>query len=201
MPETRVITITREFGSGASSISRMVADRLGWRILDHEMISEVLEAAQVDSRGINGVLGDPWLRRLVKQVTWNAGAQRIASGDGTAVRAEVIEEAARMRDCVIVGRGAQCILRGDPEIFHVFLYAPRDFRRARAKKLMSDDTDIDALIEEHDGAQAEFVRDHFGLNWRDPGLYDLMIDTRHGYRAAAEAIFAAGGFRTAVAGY
>jgi cytidylate kinase len=197
----RVVTVAREFGSGASSISRMLADRLGWRILDHDMISEVLQAAQTDTTGHGNLLGDPWLRRLVKQVAWNAGAQRLAKGDGFSVRSEVIEEAARMRDCVIIGRGAQCILRGDPEIFHVFLYAPRALRVARSVQLVSEHADVESMIEEHDAAQAAFVREHFGLDWRDPQLYNLMIDTQHGHRAAVEAIYAAAGFRTAAAGY
>ena len=198
---TRVITIAREYGSGASSISRMLADRLGWRILDHEVIAEVLRAAQCVSAGTPDWHADLWFRKLVQEVAWNGGARRLAQGDDFSVRAQVIEEAARLGDCLVVGRGAQCILRGSREVFHVYLYAPLAIRLERSAQQIGDSPEIESIISEYDCEQAQFVREHFDLDWRDPQLYNLMIDTRYGYRAAVEAIFAAAGFRTASAGY
>lgn len=198
---TRVITIAREYLSGASSISRLLADRLGWRILDHDVMSEIFCAAQSGSTATTGWHSDLWFRKLVQEVVWNGGIQRLADGDDFSVRAEVIAEAARMADCIIIGRGAQCLLQDRKEIFHVFLHAPLPLKLERAAQHVGDDVDIQSLIREHDDAQAAFVRDHFDLDWRDPQLYDLMLDTRHGYRTAAEAIFAAAGFRTAAAGF
>lgn len=198
---TRVITIAREYGSGASSISRTLADRLGWRILDHEVIAEVLRAARCVTAGSPDWHSDLWFRKLVQEVTWNGGARRLAQGDDISVRAQVIEEAARMGDCLIIGRGAQCILRGHREVFHVYLYAPRAVRLGRSAQHIGDSAEIESIVAKHDCEQARFVREHFELDWRDPQLYDLMIDTRHGYRAAVEAIFAAAGLRTDFAGY
>jgi Cytidylate kinase-like family len=197
---TRLITIAREYLSGASSISRMLADRLGWRVLDHDVMSEIFSAAQSGSTASAGWHSDLWFRKLVQEVVWNGGIQRLADGDDFSVRAEVIAEAARMADCIIIGRGAQCLLRDRKESFHVFLHAPLPVKLERGARHVGNDVDIESLIREHDDAQAAFVREHFDLDWRDPRLYDVMLDTRHGYRTATEAIFAAAGFRTASAG-
>jgi hypothetical protein len=180
----------------------MLADRLGWRILDHELMAEILCAAQTSSTGCAAAWhSDLWFRKLVQEVVWNGGIQRLADGDEFSVRAEIIEEAARMADCVIVGRGAQCILRGRAQVFHVFLRAPLALKLERGAQHVGHQVDIESVIREHDEGQASFVREHFELDWRDPQLYDLVVDTRHGYRAATEAIFAAAGFRTAAAGF
>lgn len=193
----RAITISREFGSGASSIARLLADRLNWRILDHDVIEDVFRAAQCSTAGTAEWQSDLWFRKLVQEVAWNGGVRRLAQGEDFSVRSEVIEEAARMGDCVIIGRGAQCILRGDREAFHVYLYAPLALRRERVAQNLGDPAELEPIIATYDGEQAQFVREHFDLDWRDPQLYDLMIDTRHGYRAAADAIFAAAGLRGA----
>ncbi len=198
---TRVVTITREYGSGATSIARLLADRLGWRILDHDILAEVLGAAQAALPGTASWHSDLWFRKLVQEVTWNGLAQRLAAGDELPVRAAVMAEAARMGDCVIVGRGAQCILRGYRDVFHVFLRAPLPVRIERTAEMGGDRADLASLLSEHDRSQSEFVRAQFGLDWRDPQLYDLMIDTRHGYRPAAEAICAAAGLHSAAVAY
>ena len=198
---TRVITIAREYGSGATSIAGILADRLGWRVLDHEVVAQVLEAARFVSNGPAEWQGDLWFRKLVQEVTWNGGIQRLAEGDEFSVRTRVIEEAARMGDCLIIGRGAQCILRGYHEVFHVFLQAPLRLRVERTAHQFRDRGELELTINERDTEQAEFVRDYFCQDWRDPRLYDLMIDTRHGFRAAAEAIFAAAGLRPSSLNY
>ena len=199
----RVITIAREYGSGASSISRMLCDRLDWRLLDHELLTEVIRAAEGDPTGDSDLQNDPWFRQLVNGAFRGVGVRgsRWAGVGSQAVRAGVIEEAAGMGNCVVVGRGAQCILVGYPDIFHVFLHAPLPLRLERTIQLLGHRSDIEAVIEQNDNEQADFVRTHFGVNWRAPDLYDLIVDTRHGYQAAAEAILSAAGFKTAARAY
>ena len=51
----RVLTVAREFGSGGSTISRMVAERLGWRLFDREIVDEVVRMAGVDLTRLSGV--------------------------------------------------------------------------------------------------------------------------------------------------
>ncbi len=85
-----------------------------------------------------------------------------------ALTAAVIEEAARGGDCVIVGRGAQCLLRRRPDVFHVFVYAPHEERVRRLRQRLGPDADVDSLIEQVDRERAAYVQQHFGCNWLDP---------------------------------
>ena len=196
----RVITITREYGAGASVISRMLADRLGWRVLDRELSKVVIRAAQGDSRAEADPSLDPWLRDLIGKAREHTGGSRTGLAErDLSLRTALMENAVRLGNCVIVGRGAQCILRGHEEVFHVFLYAPLPLRVERSRHLLGRVHDVEAIVDNHDRAQADFVRRQFGWDWRNPDLYNLMIDTRHGHRGPAEAIFTAAGFRTASA--
>lgn len=191
----RIMTITREYGAGASVISRMVADQLGWRVLDHESLAEIMRAARRGSSALRNSSRDPWIRQLIGKAQEHTG-DRDAGGD-LPIRTTVMEETTRIGNCVVVGRGAQCILHGHEGVFHVFLYAPLPLRVERSRQQLGHRHDVETIIDNHDRAQAEFVSRQFGWDWRNPNLYNLMIDTRHGHRAAAEAIVIAAGFRTA----
>ncbi len=209
----RAITIAREYGSGGAVIARLLADRLGWRLLDRDLLNEVARAANVapavaerfDERI------DPWFHRLVKHALWRGGLDAPISGEEfslfdaemmAVVGRKVIEEAARMGNCVVVGRGAQCILYGWPEVFHVFLYAPIEIRKKRVAERHGarpgGAADLEAVIREYDRLRAAGVRQYFEQEWCNPNLYDLMLNTKCGYESAMETILCATGARAEV---
>jgi cytidylate kinase len=202
----RAITIAREYGGGGSSVGRLLADRLGWRLLDRDLLNEVARAANVapavaerfDERI------DPWFHRLVKNALWRGAPDApISVGQFDLFDAEtmavvgrkVIEEAARMGNCVVVGRGGQCILHRCPDVFHVFLYAPIEIRKKRvAERLRAGprgSSDLETVIREYDRLRAAGVRQYFDQQWCNPNLYDLMINTKRGYESAMETILCA----------
>ena len=92
-----------------------------------------------------------------------------------ALAQNMIEEAYQRGNCVIVGRGAQCVLRGRKNVFHVFIYAPWAERVARIQQRLPGQTDIEELIRSTDRQRADYIRTYFGCNWMDPHLYHLMI--------------------------
>jgi len=168
-PMVRAITIAREYGGGGASVARLLADRLGWRLLDRDLLNEVARAANVapavaerfDERI------DPWFHRLVKHALWRGAPDAPISVDkprpvrcrdhGGGGR-KVIEEAARMGNCVVVGRGAQCILHGWPEVFHVFLYAPIEIRKKRVAERRGVAPNLETVIREYDRLRAAGIR-------------------------------------------
>jgi cytidylate kinase len=205
----RVITIAREYGSGGAAIARLLADRLGWRLLDRDLLNEIARVANVapavaerfDERI------DPWFHRLVKHALWRGGPDAPISVEQfdlfdaemmAVVGRKVIEEAARMGNCVVVGRGAQCILHGRPEVFHVFLYAPMETRKKRVAERLKACPDLEAAIRECDRLRAAGVRQYFEQQWCNPNLYDLMINTKRGYESAMETILCAVGMKAEV---
>lgn len=90
----------------------------------------------------------------------------------------VIQNMAREGNVLIVGRGSQILLRDNPEALHVKIVAPLAYR---VEKLMSleglSQREATQRILASDGARAEYLRRYYGVNWLDPQLYDLVINT------------------------
>ena len=73
----RVLTVAREFGSGGSTISRIIAERLGWRLFDREIIDEVVRLAGIDRDSAERCDErlDPVFHRLLKGL-WQGGFEQ-----------------------------------------------------------------------------------------------------------------------------
>jgi cytidylate kinase len=199
----RIITISREQGSGGSEIARRLAERLGWKLIDDELVTEIARRANVDpelARRLDECV-DSWFHRLTKAL-WRGGYEGVASRveggmfDAEAMAAfwtRVIREAAGLGSCVIVGRGGQCILSGQPDAFHVSVHAPRAQRVERLRKLYPAETDPAALAEESDRRREAYVHQHFGIDWKDYRLYHLVLNSSIGIEPAVEAVLRAAG--------
>jgi hypothetical protein len=99
-----------------------------------------------------------------------------------------IEHAWEVGNCVIVGRGSQCILQNRPDVFHAFLFAPFADRVARARLHAGHTADAPGWIRTEDAERARYVQMNFGQEWRDPHLYDLMISSKLGEERVVSAI-------------
>ncbi|HVX66472.1 MAG TPA: cytidylate kinase-like family protein [Bryobacteraceae bacterium] len=196
----RVVTVGGEYGAGRAEIAQAVAEGLGWRLLDSCLIEDIARIAHLDPalcRRFDEV-NDPWFHRLQKAL-WQGGFEGEASttegapdADSVAKAAhQVILEAARQGNCVIVGRGGQCVLQQDHNAFHVFVYAPLEERAARVRKREKPHVDVYALIDNWDRRRAAYVRRHFAQDWTNRHLYDLMVCSSMGDAAAARAVLAA----------
>lgn len=182
-----VITIARQLGAGGGAAATLLAERLGWRLLDRalvERIAEALEVApeQVDacdervesfverlglylSEGFPEVLPVP-VRPPVSPELAARAARRIV--------AAVAEEG----PAVVVGHGAQCVLQGHPRAVHVLLYAPVAVRVARARERFGvGEREAAERIRRSDADRRAYVREHFERDWMDPTLYHLCLDT------------------------
>jgi hypothetical protein len=189
----RVLTIAREYGSGGAAIGRSISEQLGWRLLDKAFVENIARAAKVDPQLAQRFdeRTDSWLERLAHQGAglWRGafeGAVIVTHPDFfdaetmAALAQGMIEEAYRRGNCVIVGRGAQCVLRDRKDAFHVFIYAPWAERVARIRQRLPDQTDVEELIRSTDRQRADYVQTYFRCNWKDPHLYHLMICSKLG---------------------
>jgi len=203
MSSIRVITISREFGSGGAAIASALAGRLSWQLLDQALVDQVARAAHVDpelARTYDERL-DTWMHRVAKTALWRGapyGVTTAAQQDYfdaetmAALESGLIEEAAARGNCVIVGRGAQCLLQQSSDVFHVFIYAPLHLRAGRVQARMKC-SDPGETIREMEKRRAEYVKSRFGCDWRDPHLYDLMISSRLGEERVVSTILHAAG--------
>ena len=198
----RVITVGGEYGSGRAPIARAAALALGWNLVDRSLIESISRAAHVDCETASHYdeCIDSWFHRLRKAL-WHGGYEGVATSteagfdaDAMATLAHrVIEEAANQGNCVIVGRGGQCILQGRHDAFHVFVYAPR---RERIERVLEEHGPIaqpEELMDTWDRKREAYIRRHFGHEWTNPHLYDLMLCSSMGEAAAVAAILAAVG--------
>ncbi|HZS50987.1 MAG TPA: cytidylate kinase-like family protein [Bryobacterales bacterium] len=201
----RVITISREYGSGGGAVARMLAERLKWKLVDDALITEIAKKAQVNpaiARRYDECV-DPWFHRLMKAL-WQGGFVGAASRvEGELFDAEtmarlwsrVIEETGAMGDCVIVGRGGQCILQNREDAFHVSIYAPLEERVRRLREQLPPEADPEAAAIESDRRRAAYIRRYFGQDWTNRHLYDLAVCSSIGLERVVETILCAAGLK------
>jgi len=200
----RIVTVAREFGSGGAGIAQMLAGRLGWKLLDRCLVEKIAENARIDPQVAEKFdeRPDPWFDRLAEVFWQSPGLRGYMPGpipgrfDGE-VAAELtrrlIEEAADIGDCVIVGRGSQCLLQQREDTFHVFVYAPRGQRLARVlrRDTRLSKAEAEKKLEAEDATRAAYVRDHYGEDWQNRHLYHLMISSCLGEKEVASIILSA----------
>lgn len=198
MNKFRVVTVAREYGSGGGPIAQKLADRLGWELLDNALITRIARAAKIDRRLCEHLDEsiDSWTHRLTKAFrrgTFEAvGEAGIFDRDAMAARSrQVVEEAARLGNCVIVGRGGQCILQGRADVFHVYVYAPMEERLRRVKEAFGAEYATPDNIRASDRDRSAYVKHHYHCDWANPHLYDAMFTSMLGEETVVNAILAA----------
>lgn len=208
--EYRVLTVNREFGSGGGCIAQTIANWLGWKLLDRQIIDAIAYAAHVDASVVRHYDEhvDSWLRRINQQAMRSAAlAAGLELGENSVFDADelvkisrkIIEEAYSEGNCVIVGRGSQCVLQNKPGVYHVFVYASYCNRLARLRERLEKGVNPEERIHAVDGERAKYLQQYFGKTWNNPHLYDLMISSKNGEDATARKILYAmtGQVRTA----
>jgi cytidylate kinase len=183
----RIITVEREFGSGAAGIARELSSRLGWKLWDDSLTEEIAKAAQVDRSSVARCEErmDSTFHRLAKTF-WRGSYERsMPMADSApfdadcfvAIGQEVMTRIASTGNCVIVGRGAPYFLRESRDAFHVFLYAARAEKIRRLHLLGHSDAEAEDLVDTVDRDRIEFVKHYFGADWPTRSLYHMMINT------------------------
>lgn len=196
----RTLTVAREFGSGGGRIANTIAGWLGWKLLDNELITAIAHAARVDSKIVRHYdeRVDSWLQRIneeaIRGIAMAAGRpfkeeDIFDAKTMAALNRRIIEEAYATGNCVIVGRGAQCILEHKPDVFHAFVYAPLRDRMKRLRTRLEPNADIAQRIRSVDGGRARYLQQTYGRSWCDLALYDLMLRSDEDEDAAAKVIY------------
>jgi len=195
----RVLTVAREYGSGGGQIARRVAEKLGWNLLDKALVEAIARSAQVapDLARRYDERTDSWLHRVSRQGLWHGGIEGIASAADlqvfdaetmAALGKGLIAQAHAGGNCVIVGRGAQCVLHDRKDALHVFVHAPRAERIARIRSRAPAASNIEQSMRSTDQQRADFIRLYFGCDWKNLHLYHMLISSELGEEAVAATI-------------
>jgi cytidylate kinase len=186
----KIVAIEREYGCGGGEIGSLLAKRLGWKVFDQELTAEIAKLAKVEASVVeqNDERVDPLLYRLTK-VFWRGSYETVVPlSDREMFDADrmvhlvqqVMERISQQGNCVIVGRGAPWFLRGRPDTFSVFLYAPRAEKLRRLRTFVKDETEAIEHLNTVDSERIAFVKRYFGKQWPTRTLYHVMLNTALG---------------------
>ena len=186
----RVLTIEREYGSGANDIARKVAERLGWTLWDQLLTTEIARRLQCDHHHVqqHEERRDSLYYRLFKSFLRGSfegslAAPNLKMADAEGIRAasrEVILAAAEKGNCVILGRGSAYDLCDRPDTFHVFVYAPRNEKIRRLQQMGKSEREAVDLVETVDLDRYDFIKQHFGVDWPARQYFHMMINSAMG---------------------
>jgi cytidylate kinase len=193
----RVITIEREYGSGAGAIAAQLARHLNWTLWDKRLTEEIAHLAKVDRSAVMRCdeRCDGRLYRLAK--TFRRGSYEASSELShqtfdtdrmMAMMEQITERIVREGNAVVVGRGAPFFLRDHPDAFHVFLYAPRGEKVRRLIEDGAKESDAEELVDVVDRERKAFVKHYFDSEWPTRSLYHVMINTGIGNETVIDTI-------------
>jgi cytidylate kinase len=198
-----VLTVSRLYGSGGSEVAAIVAEELGWSLLDNAVVDAVaarmgLSVAEVQAR-------EERVPSLVERLTtamamgsqeWMspiADAKQVTDEQLIEVTRHVIEEAIARGPLVVVGRGTWQMLAERGDTLHVFCYAPRKALIARTMKREGIGAEeATRLVDDTNKQRDQWVRLHWERDRRALENYDLSVNTeRLGIEGSAELIVSA----------
>ena len=181
--EKKIITISREFGSGGRTIGRKVAERLGIPFYDKELVDQIaLESGFapkfVEEHGEHSPGSSLFSYAFAPQ-----GVPGVMNGLSTAdflwnIQCSVILQLAEQGPCVIVGRNADYILKDRPEALHAYVYADVAYRAERiVRRYGESDKSPEQRLNEKDKRRRVNYQHYTGRTWGMSQNYDISLDT------------------------
>ena len=180
-----VVTIARGFGSGGRTIGKMLSERLGVKFYDKDLIrmasdvSGINEAlfGQNDEKTKPGLFGKPG---VYKGEVISPDKSGFTSEENLFnYQAMVIKQIAAEGSCIIVGRCADYVLRDEPSVVRVFIYADEEncVKNVAEVRGITDRKEALKTIASTDKERATYYKAHTGREWIDARNYDLCLNS------------------------
>jgi len=181
--EKKIITISREFGSGGRTIGHQVAEALGIPFYDKELVEQVsLESGFahkfVEEHGEHSPSSSIFSYAFAPQ-----GVPGVMNGLSTAdflwnIQCSVILQLAEKGPCVIVGRNADYILKDRTDCLHAFIYANKEARAERIVRLYGEsEKSPQARLNEKDKRRKVNYQHYTGRTWGYAENFDICLDS------------------------
>jgi cytidylate kinase len=194
----KIITISRQFGSGGREIGRRLAQELGFAYYDQEIVNELAERTEYAKdylREIDQINPLPLMPITIAQ-SFSQTIDPISemNHDIFQRQSDLILELSERSDSVIVGRAADYLLREKQNLFRIFIVADEEFKldRCREKREVDLNRTNKQMIKDIRGVdkrRARFYEFYTHQTWGDPINYDLVINTsRIGIRRAVDMV-------------
>lgn len=179
----RIITVSREFGSGGRTIGKQLAEKLGLKYYDKELVKQISLETGFDPNYIEEH-GEHAPGRSALSYIFGGGRHPGAmNGMTTAdflwcMQRKIILEIAEKEECVIVGRCADYVLRDRADALNVFIHAPMDKRAERIVKLYGEsDIAPEKRLADKDARRRANYRHFTGREWGAAQNYHIALDS------------------------
>ena len=181
--EKKIITISREFGSGGRTMGRKIAEKLGIPFYDKELVDQIAVESGfapkfVEEHGEHSPSGSFFSYAFAPQ-----GVPGIMNGLSTAdflwnIQCNVSLQLADQGSCVIVGRNADYILKDRADALHVYVFADVPYRAERIVRLYGEsEKSPEQRLAEKDKRRRVNYQHYTGRTWGMAQNYDLCLDT------------------------
>lgn len=188
--EKFAITISREVGTGGRTVGRKLAQKLGVRYCDKELIKKLKEMFGLDEAEIERVKGQKknWLEDLFSRISPEFGSEMfipkgveyapdVTSNEIFSYESKILTTLAEESSCVIAGRSGFFVLKDHPNKFDLFIHASRANRIARIMKRQElSEKEAIEVIEYVDKARENYVRKYADTSRYDLRNYDLVLN-------------------------
>lgn len=183
-----VVTFARGFGTGGKEIASNLAKELGIHCYENRILTLASQMSGLDEeifrevdekvRGKGGF--SSFLKGLPKAKTYIARNEKFVSDDKLfEYQSKIIKNLAETESCVIVGKCADYVLRGNPRVVSVYIEAPRAFCLKRTMEKMGVTAEVAAAtITQTDKFRANYYEYYTGGNyWTNPVNYDITLNS------------------------
>lgn len=169
------VTISRQSGSGGSSIAQRLAGELGWKVLDRELVDGLARELELDPHRLE--LMDETRTNWLRDTIFNLLDSRLVLQDSyVTLLGRVMALAAHKGQVIFVGRAGNLILPRDDGL-RIRIVAPRPWRIRRISVRESlGESAASERVASLDAARFEFVRRHFKVDADNPAAFDMVVD-------------------------
>lgn len=178
--DSRIITISREIGSGGHTIGRLAAERLGIPCYDQELIEKVAQESGLSQEYILEKGEDtPRTGLLTGTLFYDRSYSGFSVQDMLwEAQKKVILDLAGKGPSVIVGRCGDYILQGKADLLRVFVFAAPELRAQRLRETYGE-SEKNAIrrVEEKDKRRRAFYRLYTDIEWGETRNYDLTLNS------------------------
>jgi cytidylate kinase len=185
-----VITLGREFASGGSEIAGKVAEKLGIPLYNKELITLAAKKSGLTEEAI-AASENRRSGSLIYNLYMMGNTLPLAD-QVYILQSNVIRELAAKGPCVILGRCGDYVLREQPHVLRVFVFAPLEQRICNAKTRPGAKDQADRLweteIAKHDRARSSYYNYYTENRWGEAKNYDLCLNAALGVDTCAALI-------------
>ena len=185
MTKKTIITISRQFGSGGRDVGKKLADALGIKYYDRELIEMAAKESGFDKEMFEDTTANTSrLFRFINTFGYSLGAPLSVMNDITMsdqiflIQSRVVEQAADSGPCVIVGRCADYVLDNRDDVLKVFIAGDMNDRKKRAIQYYDvDERDVEASIRKIDRNRKGYYDYYTDKKWGAAESYDVCLNT------------------------